>query len=314
MFCTVAAACAMTLCFNSVATAEFVRPAHGESMPKSYIVIDPYTNVVYGTKKPEKIWITASLNKAMAVYLLFDHMHKNNETIDSTLTISKAAENYLKGYDASLLHAKAGDVLTYDQAARAMIAKSAGDVAYAIAEHVSGDHKSFVKLMNDTAKEWGMHKTIFADASGFGKSPARYKPRAYSTSTACDMAVMMSRILTTYPNLYTRYFGATDYIYKGKRHSGSNLFTEYYDHAAGQKTGYLNASRNNLVATARMGEVELVGVSLGTYWRQDSFNHMAQQFDVAFNHIMDDVDITGQKPLANHPHTSFSDICPMPKA
>ena len=302
-----AAAFSLTMAFSAPVEAASKRPEHGESTPKAFIVMDPYTQTVYSHNNPKKIWITASLNKAMTLHLLFDHMRNNDENMDATLVISDKAVRYLKGYSASLLHAKAGDVLTYDQAARAIIAKSAGDVSYAIAEHVSGSHDAFVKRMNETAKSWGMHKTIFADASGFAKRPSRYKPRAYSTSTACDMAIMMTRIMGSHPSLYSHYFSATDYEHNGKTHHGNGLFTEFYDHAEGQKTGYLNASRNNLIATARMGEWQLIGVSLGTYWRRDSFVHMADHFNAAFNDLKNDA-----APSATH--RKFYETCPTPNA
>jgi D-alanyl-D-alanine carboxypeptidase len=267
------------------ALAKNALPERGKSTPKSMLVINAESGEVYYSHNPQKQWITASLNKAMTLHLLFEHMIANNQTPQDTLTISKEAVLYLQGWNASSLRAPVGEVLTYDQAARAIIVKSAADVSYAIAEHVSGTHKNFVTLMNERAEQWGMADTIFTDASGFSKPYITRKRRVthHSKSTACDMTVMMQNITAAHPDLYETYFGAVKYQFNGKTISPSSLFTKRFDRAEGQKSGYTRASRNNLVASARDGDIQLIGSSLGTYWRPDSNRIMAEQFTAAFN-------------------------------
>ena len=259
---------------------------------------------VYYSHNPEKKWVTASLNKAMTLHLLFEHMVDKNQTPEDTLTISKEAMLYLKGWNASSLRAPAGKVLTYDQAARAIIVKSAADVAYAIAEHVSGTHTDFVTLMNKRAEQWGMKDTIFTDASGFSKPYITKKRRVthYSKSTACDMTVMMQHITAAHPHLYETYFGAVNYEYNGKTISPNSIFTKKYEYAEGQKSGYVRAARNNLVASARNGETQLIGASLGTYWRPDSNRIMAEKFTEAFNKEQSETVIAQLEPISVFPN------------
>jgi D-alanyl-D-alanine carboxypeptidase len=288
----------------SNALAKSTAPEHGQSTPKSMLVINAKSGEVYYSHNPQKQWITASLNKAMTLHLLFEHMIANNQTPQDTLTISKNAVGYLKGWNASSLRARAGKVLTYDQAARAIIVKSAADVSYAIAEHVSGTHKDFVTLMNKRAKQWDMLDTIFTDASGFSKPHITRKRRAthHSKSTACDMTVMMQHITAAHPDLYETYFGAIKYKRSnGKTSSPSSLFTRQYEHAEGQKSGYTRASRNNLIASARDGDTQLIGAALGTYWRPDSNRIMAEQFTAAF--AKEQNDTANMQPV---PFTDFS--------
>ena len=253
-------------------------PKRGESTPQAMLIIDAKTGDIYHQHNPHKLWTTASLNKAMTLHLLFEHMKANKLDETASMTMSRKAEDYLKGWNASKLYANAGEKISYDLAARATIAKSAGDISFAIAEHVSGSHQAFVNLMNETAQSWGMYDTRFTDASGFSKRPRRGKPRDYSKSTACDMAVMMQNIISANPELYTKYFSATEYEHRGTVQKPARLFTNYYEHAEGQKSGYLNVSRNNLVASATIGDVRLIGVSLGTHWRPDSNRLMAEGF------------------------------------
>ena len=265
------------------AEAAFKRPNIGESTPQSMLIMDAETSEVYYAHNPQKPWVTASLNKAMALHLFFEHIKAEGaDSHDATITISPQAFRYLNGYSASTLDAASGETISYDLAARSIIAKSAGDVAYAIAEHVSGSHKEFVALMNKTAQDWGMANTHFTDASGFSKRPRRGVARAYSKSTSCDMAIMMQNIIAHNPALYKEYFGATTYTHHGKTKAPSRLFTNFYKHAEGQKSGYLNVSRNNLVASATIGDTRLIGVTLGTYWRPDSNRAMAEGFQNAF--------------------------------
>jgi|GEM_PF-3029846 len=265
------------------AEAAFKRPNIGESTPQSMLVFDAKTDLVYYAHDAQKPWVTASLNKAMALHLFFEHIKAEGaDPHKATLTISPQAFRYLRGYSASTLDVVSGETISYDLAARSIIAKSAGDVSYAIAEHVSGSHKDFVALMNKTAQDWGMVNTHFTDASGFSKRPRRGAARAYSKSTSCDMAIMMKNIIAHNPTLYKEYFGATSYTHNGKTKSPSRLFTKHYEHAEGQKSGYLNVSRNNLIASATMDGTRMIGVTLGTYWRPDSNSAMAEGFENAF--------------------------------
>ena len=44
---------------------------------------------------------------------------------------------------------------------RAIVISSANDAAVAVAEHVYGNDKHFIKKMNSRAQELGMNKTLF---------------------------------------------------------------------------------------------------------------------------------------------------------
>jgi|TARA_R110002126_G_scaffold13118_4_gene57008 D-alanyl-D-alanine carboxypeptidase len=328
-----AAAFSFSVGISHDADAAFQRPKIGESTPQSMLVFDAESREVYHAHNPKKPWITASLNKAMALHLFFEHIKAEGANPHkSTIKISSGAAGYLRGYSASTLDVVSGESISYDLAARSIIAKSAGDVAYAIAEHVSGSHTEFVTLMNKTAQDWGMKDTNFTDASGFSKRPRRGKPRAYSKSTSCDMAVMMQNIITRNPSLYKEYFSATSYTHHGKTKAPKRLFTNFYEHAEGQKSGYLNVSRNNLVASATLGNTRMIGVALGTYWRPDSNQNMADKFNDAFtekalmrtstsvvlssanmtvSYSNEDLNFDGRAPLSetSAPRPTLSQIC-----
>jgi D-alanyl-D-alanine carboxypeptidase len=300
-----AAAFSMSVGASLDADAATKRPAIGESTPQSMLIVDAKTNEVYYAHNPKKPWVTASLNKAMALHLFFEHMKAEDaDPHREEITISPQAYRYLKGYSASTLDAESGERISYDLAARSIIAKSAGDVAYAIAEHVSGSHKDFVALMNKTAQDWGMVDTKFTDSSGFSKRPRRGVARAYSRSTSCDMVVMMQNIIAQNPALYKEYFSATTYSHHDKVKAPRRLFTNFYEHAEGQKSGYLNVSRNNLVASATMGDTRMIGVALGTYWRPDSNRNMAEKFNEAFSQKAMMQTVSSAAPFFTNPAAS----------
>ena len=64
----------------------------------------------------------------------------------------------------------------------ALIIKSANDVATVVAEHISGSEREFAKLMTKYARNLGMSKTTFKNASGL--------PNSAQLTTARDIATL----------------------------------------------------------------------------------------------------------------------------
>lgn len=90
----------------------------------------------------------------------------------------------LDGTEGSLIYLKAGDKITLYDLCVGMMLSSGNDAANAVAFYLSGSINAFVKIMNDTAKDFGMNNTHFTTPSGLDKG----KPY----SCAYDMALLAS--------------------------------------------------------------------------------------------------------------------------
>ena len=83
-------------------------------------------------------------------------------------TVSSAALKNLEG--SAVLNLKAGEVIAVEHLLHAVLIAGMSDAANALAIEIAGSISSFVKLMNEKAKELGAENTIFSSATGLEQS------------------------------------------------------------------------------------------------------------------------------------------------
>ncbi len=225
--------------------------AAAEANPKfAAITVDARNGKVLFASNADAVRHPASLTKMMTLYVLFQELESGRLSINSPIRMSARAA----GMAPSKLGVKAGQSITVETAIRALVVKSANDVAAAVAENLSGSEKDFAERMTRTARSIGMPRTTFANASGL--------PNPRQVTTARDMATLGLRLMRDFPQYYP-YFRTRSFVYQGRKITGHNRLLASYDGTDGIKTGYINASGFNLVSSVRRGDKRLVGVVLG---------------------------------------------------
>ena len=212
----------------------------------------------------------ASITKIMTALVAMEHAD-----MDEVVTIT--ASDVALSADSQVCGLAEGDQIQMSELFHALLVYSANDAAMAIAEFVGGDEASFVKMMNDKAKEIGMTNSVFQNPSGLDET-------TYNLSTARDMALIMQyamnnpifrEITRTETHKATTKNGMT-YVW----HNKHKLVTGYYEYAIGGKTGFTKQARRTLVTSARKDDMELVVVTLkaGDDWN-DHMNLFNYGFD-----------------------------------
>jgi D-alanyl-D-alanine carboxypeptidase len=139
-------------------------------------------------------------------------------------------------------------------AIKALLVKSANDVAVMLGEGVAGSLPAFVKRMNATAKRLGMRRSRFVNPNGL--------PDDRQITTARDMGYLARALIIDFPE-YAHFF-AVKYIKIGKRRMRNyNSLLRTYEGADGMKTGFVCASGFNIVVSATRGGRKIVAVVLG---------------------------------------------------
>lgn len=253
---------AVILCLFVLAssfTAAAYAPSDFAVEAEGAMLVNLDTGYVIYEKNADKKLYPASLTKLMTALLLYE----NTKDLDAeTVTVSKHALDLLIGTGSSLGGLKAGETLTVRQMLYVLLLSSANDGANAIAEHVAGDISSFVKLMNDRAKELGMTNTSYANAHGL------HNENHYTTVR--DMYILTQKFLSipllkeiSYTCEYT--LPATNKSGERSYHTTNLLMLEngglctaekykgqpyYYEYAHGVKTGYTDPAGRCLISTA----------------------------------------------------------------
>lgn len=132
-----------------------------------------------------------------------------------------------------------------------------------MAEHISGDEKTFVHQMNERAKKLGMKDTHFVNCNGLDAKG--------HLTTARDIAIMSKELISKYPEVqkYTKIWqeNITHKTKKGESEFGltnTNKFIRQYPYATGLKTGSTEKAKFCLSATAEKEKIKLISVVMSS--------------------------------------------------
>jgi D-alanyl-D-alanine carboxypeptidase len=218
--------------------------------PYSDIVVDVNSGAILHSTSPDSPRHPASLTKIMTLYLLFERLEAGRLKLDTPLQVSAHAA----AQEPSKLGLKPGQTIEVEDAIKAIVTRSANDVAVVIAEALGGDEKSFGNLMTRKARALGMSRTVYINASGL--------PDDAQITTARDQALLGRAIQDRFPRYYT-YFSTTAFRYRGNTIGNHNRLLGRVTGVDGIKTGYTRASGFNLVTSVRRNNRQLVAVVLG---------------------------------------------------
>jgi D-alanyl-D-alanine carboxypeptidase len=233
------------------------------------IVMDAETGYVLSERNADKQLHPASLTKMMTLYMTFDAIRQGKLSKNTRLPVSKFAASQ----DPSKLNLKAGGSIRVEDAILALVTKSANDAATVLAEGVGGSQSRFATLMTQKARQLGMTRTRFINASGL-HHPAQI-------SSARDMARLSQALLRDFPREY-KYFSTNNFSYAGHNYHNHNRLMSSYQGMDGIKTGYINASGYNLAASAVRGNRRLIGVVFGGRTTATRNAEMARLLDAGF--------------------------------
>jgi D-alanyl-D-alanine carboxypeptidase len=237
------------------------------------IVIDMETGQVLHDRDADETRHPASLTKVMTLYLVFDAIESGKLKLSDRLTVSKAAARA----QPSKLGLKAGTTIKVEDAIRALVTKSANDVAIVIAEKLGGGTEAkFVTKMNAKAKELGMHATTFRNASGL--------PDKRQVTTARDMAKLAEAVYLDHKSRYN-YFALSSFTWGKRKYLNHNELLRKVDGVDGIKTGFTNASGYNLMASAERNGRRVIAVMLGGTTGRSRDAHVRDLIEAAFLEI-----------------------------
>lgn len=259
---------AILLCFIILFTATvFAEPednvleTESEFSAPSYILVNLDNGEVLKEHNSDKKMYPASTTKIMTAMLALEKLDSEGES-----TVSNNAVMSIS-WDSSKLGLYEGETFNNYDLIKGMMVASGNDAANVLAESVSGNVSDFVALMNSTAKELGCTGTNFTNTHGL-TDENHY-------TTASDMAKIAKKAME---NPEFREIAKTTYFELPKTdkcdvdrvfYTTNNLLTKIrrsdyiYSPATGIKTGYTDAARNCLVASAEKDGVRLLTVIFG---------------------------------------------------
>ena len=206
------------------------------------ILVDADTGTVLFEKNADELMAPASMAKIMTVEVIFNEIRQGRLNFDSEFLISENA--WRKGggpSSGSSMFAQLGSRIKLADLLRGIIVQSGNDASIAAAEGIAGSEENFARMMNARARELGLTKSTFRNATGYGHPEQKV--------TARELARLTIHLIETYPDLY-KMFGEKEFTWNKIRQQNRNPLLSLDIGADGVKTGSIDESGFGLVGSA----------------------------------------------------------------
>ena len=217
---------------------------------QSYVLLDFDSNMILASSNGDLTLPPASITKMMTAYLAFTELKEKNISMNEDILVSEKA--WKTG--GSKMFIEVGKKIKVKDILQGVITVSGNDASVALAEHISGDEKTFATYMNQMAQNIGLENTNYTNATGL--------PSDSLYTTAEDIAKLSRSLIIEFPDLYKMYSTKSFKFNDIKQYSRNKLlFID--DNVDGIKTGFTKAAGYCLASSAKRGSRRLIAVVMG---------------------------------------------------
>ncbi len=219
------------------------------------ILIDAGTGEVLFEKEADALMPPASMSKLMTMVMVFEALKNKQLTLDDNFFISENAwKNGGASSGGSTMYAKVNSDVRLQDLIRGVIVQSANDACIAIAEGLAGSEESFGEAMTKRARELGLEKSTFKNATGL--------PHPEHKMTARELAKLARHIIYEMPEFY-KYYSEREFTWNKITQQNRNPLLYMDIGADGLKTGFTREAGYGLVASAIRDGRRLIMVIAG---------------------------------------------------
>ena len=243
----------------------------------SGILIDADSGKIIYEKDKNKKVAMASLTKMMSQIIILEEIEKGNIKWDDIVVVSKTAQDM----GGSQIYIEMGEKISIRDLMKGISMASGNDATVMMAEVISGSEAKFVERMNKKAKELGLKNTKFVNCTGLDEE-GHY-------STAYDLSVIARELVNNHPSILEFSSLYEDYLREGTDKKfwlvNTNKLVHFYEGADGLKTGHTDNAGYCLAATAKRGNLRLIGIVLGEKDSKIRNSETMSLLDYGFNTV-----------------------------
>ncbi|WP_430398418.1 D-alanyl-D-alanine carboxypeptidase family protein [Ferrovibrio sp.] len=228
-----------------------------DTLARQMLLIDAESGAVIFEKGSEERMPPSSMSKLMTAYMVFEQLANGKLRMDDVFPVSEKAWRM----QGSKMFVHVGDRVRVEDLLRGVIIQSGNDACIVLAEGIAGSEERFAEMMNEKAKQIGLHNSVFRNASGW--------PDPEHVMTARDLATLAQQIINRFPQYY-HFYSEKDFTYgidpisKRPIKQGNRNPLLYKEIGAdGLKTGHTEAAGYGLTASAKRGDRRLILVVNG---------------------------------------------------
>jgi serine-type D-Ala-D-Ala carboxypeptidase (penicillin-binding protein 5/6) len=239
------------------------------------LLLDPDSDSILFEKNGDQLVAPASLAKLMTLEFVFNEIKQARVKLTDEFTISENA--WRKGgapSHGSTMFAAIHSRVKLDDLIHGIIVDSANDACIAVAEGVAGNEAEFGAMLTKRAREIGLEKSTFTNATGYSDPNLRVTPR--------ELAQLARHIMQTYPDFYP-YFAEREFAWNNIRQQNRNPLLAMGIGADGLKTGETAEAGFNLVGSAVQDGFRLIVVVTGARSEKERADEARKMLDWGFH-------------------------------
>jgi D-alanyl-D-alanine carboxypeptidase (penicillin-binding protein 5/6) len=226
-----------------------------ETKAQYAILIDARSGNVFFEKSADVPVPPASMSKLMTMIMVFEALRDGKLKMDQEFLITEDA--WRRGGSASggsTMYAELNSRVKLSDLIQGVIVQSANDACIAIAEGMAGSEAAFAAQMTKRARELGLAKAEFRNATGL--------PDPEHLISVRELATLARYINLNFPEYY-KYYSQPSFTWNNITQQNRNPLLKDYPGADGMKTGYTQESGYGLVGSATRDGRRLVMVIAG---------------------------------------------------
>lgn len=269
-----ALALAGLLTFGPALAKEPAKPAAPTDAPIAFLYDETAGSVLFA-KQADLPSPPASMATLMTLELVFKALAEGRLKREQTFRISEDA--WRRGgapSRSSTMFAKLNSEVSVSDLLRGVIVQSGNDAAITLAVGLAGSEEVFAGQMDQRAKELGLARSTFRNATG--------QPDPEQKMTARDTARLAAHLIETYPEQY-RIFAEPEFTWSKITQRNRNPLLADYQGADGLKTGYTEDSGFGLVGSAVRDGRRLIIVLNGLESAKDRAEQARKLLDWGFS-------------------------------
>jgi D-alanyl-D-alanine carboxypeptidase (penicillin-binding protein 5/6) len=205
------------------------------------ILIEANGTVLF-EKNADELMRPSSMSKLMTAEFVFNAIRDGRLKPEDQFTISKNA--WRRGGEpsgVSTMYAALGSKVTVLDLLFGAIVVSGNDACIALAEGIAGTEHEFAMSLNERARELGLTRSNFSNATGLPDPHLKVTPR--------ELAKLAQHIIWAYPEFY-KIFGEREFTWNNMCQQNRNALLFMAIGADGMKTGFTDDAGYGLVGSA----------------------------------------------------------------
>ncbi len=231
-------------------------PAPPELIGTAAISVDMDTGEIIYTKNIDTKVYPASITKLMTALLLAEH----RQPADALVYTQTAKEQPPYSYNHNIHPVAVGDTISAADAMDILLLFSGNDIAYLIADNVSGDASKFATAMNDKARQLKMAGTHYVTPNGLDAGNNGHYATAYDLALLGIAAYRNPWIQQSMAKVTSQVHSAHGLV--GTVENSNKLLGK--DGCVGGKTGYTAKAGRCFVAMYERAGRHIIGVVMNS--------------------------------------------------